>query len=75
MSTEQRILEALKGACGAAEDNAHRARSAFRGLGPADLAKKHGQSGQTRAAILAEYEREHDEALRALRDFERRGLR
>ena len=37
-------------------DDTNRARAAFRHFSPKDMQKEHGQSGKTRATILAEYE-------------------
>ena len=43
-------LEQIRG------DHLHRARAAFRGCTPAQMNEKYGQSDQTRAKILANYE-------------------
>lgn len=51
-------LETLRG------DNLHRARNAFRNCTPAELAAEYGQSGKTRAEILADYEA-HDAKVTA----------
>jgi hypothetical protein len=48
-----RALENLRG------DDTARAERAFRGMTPEQMQAEHGQSGRTRAAILAEY-RAHD---------------
>jgi len=41
---------------GNAEDNMHRAKSAFRNMTPAQMREQHGSSGVTRQMLLAEYE-------------------
>lgn len=48
-------------------DNLERARAAFRGLSPAEMAKEYGQSGQTRQQILDGYEQERALATAAMR--------
>jgi len=65
--TKRRIREALEGELGRAQDNAHRARAAFRG---ADMSKQHGESGRTRGELLATYETEERDALAALKEFD-----
>jgi hypothetical protein len=47
-------------------DDVERARRAFQGYGTEDMKKQHGQSGRTRAEILAEYE-EHAANVEAAR--------
>lgn len=37
-------------------DDTYRARAAFRGMNAEQMKQQHGQSGKTRAQILAEYE-------------------
>jgi hypothetical protein len=53
-----RALSNMKG------DDTARARAAFRRFSPEDMNKEHGESGKTRAAILAEYEA-HDAKIDA----------
>lgn len=45
-------------------DNLERARAAFRGLSPQQMQAMHGESGITRAELLASYE-EHARACEA----------
>lgn len=47
-------------------DNLYRCRSMFRGLTAEQMQLEHGQSGKTRAAILAEYEQHDAEVSAAL---------
>jgi hypothetical protein len=65
--TRNRILRLLEDGYGNAQDNAVRARAAFRGQ---DMTMQHGASGRTRAELLEMYERDEREALAALKDFE-----
>lgn len=51
-------LEQMRG------DDLYRTRSAFRNCTPAQMAEKYGQSGQTRAEILAGYDA-HDAKVTA----------
>ncbi len=53
-----RALEQMLG------DDLYRARAAFRNCTPEQMAQKYGQSDQTRAEILAEYEA-HDAGVLA----------
>jgi len=55
-----RALETYRG------DNLSRARWAFKGTPPEDMQKEYGQSGQTRAAILAGYEQHDSEVAAAI---------
>lgn len=59
--TIRKALEQYRG------DDLYRARSAWRGLSPEEMNKKYGQSGKTRAEILAGYEAHSDEVDAALR--------
>jgi hypothetical protein len=54
-------LENLKG------NDLYRARSAFAGLSKKQLAEKYGESGQTRAEILREYEEREERIDAAIR--------
>ena len=47
-----RALQQMRG------DNLERATAAFRGMTPAQMSEEYGQSGQTRRAILDEYQKE-----------------
>lgn len=47
-------------------DDLERARAAFRGLSPAQLAEQYGHSGKTRQEILYEYELDRAERMAAL---------
>jgi hypothetical protein len=49
-------------------DNTARARAAFRNRTPAQMQEQYGQSGQTCAQILADYE-EHDAKVQAAIDW------
>lgn len=55
MSTEHKEL-AIRALQGLKGDDTYRARRAFQGMSAADMSQEHGQSGRTRAEILAEYE-------------------
>jgi hypothetical protein len=52
------VKQAVRDKLGAAQDNLHRARAAFRGCDAKAMAEQHGESGETRAAVLAGYESE-----------------
>lgn len=52
------IVAAVRDRLAGAEDNLHRARSAFRGLSAQNMQEQYGQSGSTRAQIIADYESE-----------------
>lgn len=56
---KETILRALESYRG---DNLQRARWAFKGLSPDEMAQQYGQSGQTRAELLAGYEA-HDQTV------------
>jgi hypothetical protein len=58
---QQTILNALENYRG---DNLYRARAAFRNCTPEQMQQQYGQSGQTRAEILAGYEA-HDKEVTA----------
>lgn len=64
MNTRQqltiRALENMKG------DDLHRARRAFQGMTQSQMQEQHGQSGKTRAQILAGYEAHEDEINAAI---------
>lgn len=53
MNPKERAIHALGCQRG---DNLYRARAAFNRMTPEEMQKQHGQSGKTRAQILAEYE-------------------
>jgi len=59
--TKKLVLQGLSTLRG---DNLERAEMAFRGLSVAQMQEQHGQSGETRQAILDGY-REHVEAVEA----------
>lgn len=65
-----RIRKLIMASLGNAEDNLHRAKAAFCGIGPDGMAKEHGESGQTRAELLAGYQAERDAAAKLLEDFD-----
>lgn len=57
MRKEVKLLRnAVANMVGAAEDNAYRARAAFKHHTPAQMQEQHGQSGRTRKEILDMYE-------------------
>jgi hypothetical protein len=60
------VVQAVQAQLGNAEDNLARARMAFGRMGSKELAKQHGQSGETRGAVLASYEREVERWRKAL---------
>lgn len=62
------VVKAVRDALGGASDNLHRARAAFRGLGADEMGQLYGQSGETRAEIVAGYEREVERWQKALAD-------
>ena len=63
------IVKAVQAQLGNAQDNLHRARAAFRGLSPQELSEQpYGESGRTRAQIVAGYEEEEARWLKALDD-------
>ena len=55
MREETLIRKAIERQLGDAQDNAYRARAAFKHMTPDDMAQQHGHSGRTRADILREY--------------------
>lgn len=57
-----RALQSMRG------DDSTRARNAFRNCTPEQMQQEYGESGRTRAQILAEYE-EHDAAVQAAIDW------
>lgn len=57
------LRRAVQQMLGNAEDNLYRAKRSFTG---SDLSAQHGQSGKTRAEILAEYQEDYDRWQRAL---------
>jgi hypothetical protein len=59
------IIRAVQDRLDLAEDNAQRARIAFRGQ---DMQKEYGQSGETRASILYRYEADVERWRHALAD-------
>lgn len=65
------IIHAVKSQLGNAEDNLHRAKAAFRGLDEKRMGEQYGQSGRTRAEIVAEYTAEVERWKRALAEAER----
>jgi hypothetical protein len=65
MNPKQTALQALEQMKG---DDSYRARIAFRGLNDKQMQEQHGQSGKTRAQILAEYEA-HDQKVQAAIDW------
>lgn len=50
------IVQAVRDKLLAAEDDLARATRAFRQFSPDEMQKEHGESGQSRASILAGYE-------------------
>jgi hypothetical protein len=60
---EHRLIELAKQDLARARDNLWRARSAARGR---DVSAQWGQSGETLAEIIAEYERGEADALKTL---------
>ena len=57
MSREERLVRsAVQSMLGNAQDNAARARAAFKNHTPAQMQEQHGESGRTRAEILYVYE-------------------
>lgn len=57
MRIETKLLRsAVANMVGNAEDNAYRARAAFKNYTPAQMQEQHGQSGRTRQAVLDAYE-------------------
>lgn len=58
MTNKERVLRILESTRG---DDLYRARAAFRGLSAEEMGKQYGQSGQTRAEIVAGYERREAE--------------
>lgn len=54
-------------------DDVERARAAFRRYTPEQMKEQHGQSGRTRAEILAEYE-QHAEKVEAARVWVERNV-
>jgi hypothetical protein len=68
MSTKQTILTALETYRG---DDLYRARSAFRHCTHEELNSEYGQSGKTRAEIIAEYEAREAKINAAIADVER----
>ncbi len=64
------IRQLIKANLGNAEDNLHRAKAAFRGLDSEAMKKEHGDSGQTRLAVLEGYQREYDDAARLLAEWD-----
>lgn len=71
-------LETLRRALGNYRgDDLYRARAAFRDMTPEKMAEEHGQSGRTRAEIIAEYEaheRKCDDAAALLDKLEAEGV-
>lgn len=65
------IIEAVQGRLGNAQDNLHRARAAFRGLTVEQMGEQYGESGETRAEVVAGYECEVERWKRALEDAQR----
>lgn len=64
MNTHQ--LRAIKALERLISDDTYRARMAFAGLTPEEMQKEHGRSGQTRAEILAGYEKRDAEILETI---------
>ena len=64
-ASQELALKALQNSKG---DDTYRAESAFRNLSPEQMQEQHGQSGQTRAEILAGY-KTHDRAIEAAIDW------
>lgn len=62
---QELAIRALRNMMG---DNTARARAAFRNRTPEQMQEQYGQSGQTCAQILAEYE-EHDAEVQAAIDW------
>jgi hypothetical protein len=62
---QERAIRALGNMMG---DNTARARAAFRNCTPEQMQEQYGQSGQTRAQILADYEA-HDAKVQAAMDW------
>lgn len=64
-ATKKRIITALRASLADATDSLAQTRYSFRG---ADLSEQFGDSGMTRAEILAAYEKEEREACAALNE-------
>lgn len=62
---QQLIISALENMIG---DDTHRARARFRNFTLEQMQEQHGESGKTRAQILAEYEA-YDAKIRATIDW------
>ena len=68
MATNPDVLFALRCQLGNAVDNHVRAKMAFRGLSASEMQKEHGESGQTRQAVLDGYREEVERWERAIAD-------
>lgn len=66
-TTKTLCLQALGNMQG---DDLYRARQAFRGMTPEQMQEQHGQSGLTRAEILAEYEAHDTKVSAAIKEVE-----
>ncbi len=66
--TRRRIIQALESDLGNAADNLHRARAAFKGRTPEQMAEHYGQSGESCQSILDGYQEWHDKASAALQE-------
>ena len=64
------VRRAVLDKLGSAQDNAHRARSAFKNYTPEQMQEQHGASGRTRADILGDYEEYELECKYALAWFD-----
>ena len=60
MTAEERREFAIKSVRETRGDNYERAKMAFSGLPEEQMAKEYGESGKTRAEILAQYKRHTD---------------
>lgn len=68
MTPRELIRERLRSTLG---DDLARARAAFRGMTPEEMQRQHGESGLTRAQVLAGYEDEDRAVREALAWLER----
>lgn len=66
MTPKAFAIKCVNDRLGAAQDNLHRARSAFRNHTSQQMSEKYGQSDQTCTEIVKGYEESEREALDAL---------
>ena len=66
MKAKQAMEMAIKALSETKGDDLNRARAAFRGMSEEELKWQHGESGMTRAEVLAGYKRHEDEVDMAL---------